>query len=241
MSRSIDALERDFEALTAAVSRLDAFRLGVRELDVAQAATVDGARSMVEWVAGRSDLELDTARTLVTLARTEDREVESALAEGAVTTDRAAAVTSLRAAGADDAAVNDSGGRYLAGVRQMASQLLRISSRDEAAGFADRFLHLQPSLDESSWRLWGPLSGVDGRIVDKAIQTAADSLPDDPATTVGQAMADGLVSVASEWLSGEVGGHDLAVEIFIDSPLATATDGEAGASVVPGPRIGPNT
>ena len=240
--QTIDALEQDFAELTAAVSRLDALRLEtLRELDVAQAATVDGARTMVEWVAGRFDLETDTARSLLTLARAHDPGVEAGLAEGIVTTDRAAAVTNLRAAGADDATVEHSWVRDLTGVRQMISAHRKISSQEEADTFSDRFLHLQPSLDESSWKLWGQLPGIDGRIVDKAIQTAVDSLPNNPDSSAGQDRADGLVSVASEWLSGEVGGHDLVAEIFIDSALATVTNGEAGATVVSGPRLGPNT
>ena len=241
-SRPIDSLERDFAELTAAVSRLDALRLEVlRELDIAQAATVDGARTMVEWVAGRFDLETSTARTLVTLARAGDPEMEASLSEGTVTIDRAAAVTNLRAAGADEQTVNHSWGRDLAGVRQMTGQHRRITSREEADSFADRYLHLQPSLDESTWKLWGQLSGIDGRIVDKALHTAVDSLPHNPATTASQDRADGLVSVASEWLSGDIGGHDLTAEIFIDSHLATVTNGETGASIVSGPRLGPNT
>jgi hypothetical protein len=224
------------------VSRLDALRLGtLRELDVSQAATVDGARSMIEWVAGRFDLETDTARTLVTLARAQDRGLEAGLSGGTITTDRAAATSRLRAAGADDQTVAHSWGRDLAGLRRMTSQHRRISSRDETDEFADRFLHIQPSLDESHWKLWGQLSGVDGRIVDKAIHTAIDSLPDNPDTTASQDRADGLVSVASEWLSGEIGGHELAAEIFIDADLAAVTSGQAGVSVVSGPRIGPNT
>ncbi len=224
------------------MSRLDALRLQVlRELDVAQAATVDGARTLVEWVAGRFDLENSTARMLVTLARAQDPDVEAGLTDGTVTTDRAAAVVGLRAAGADDATLEHSWGRDLAGVRQMTSAHRRISRQDEADSFSDRFLHLQPSLDESSWRLWGQLSGIDGRIVDKAIHTAVDSLPHNPDTSACQDRADGLVSVASEWLSGEIGGHDLVAEIFIDSALASVTNGEAGATVVSGPRLGPNT
>ena len=98
--RPIDKLERDFAELTAAISRLDALRLAVlRELDVAQAATVDGARNMVDWVAGRFDLETSTSRMLLSLARTSDPRLESALGEGTITTDRAGAVFALRAAG----------------------------------------------------------------------------------------------------------------------------------------------
>lgn len=117
----------------------------------------------------------------------------------------------------------------------------RISPSVESDGHADRYLHIQPTLDDTRWKLWGQLSGVDGRIVEKAIHTAVDAFPDNPDTTAGQDRADGLVSVASEWLSGEVGGHDLAAEIFIDAGLAASSDGERGVSVVAGPRVGPTT
>jgi hypothetical protein len=98
----LDALERDFAELTAAISRLDSLRLEtLRELELARAATVDGARTMVEWVAGRFDLETSTARTLLTLARAADPGMEARLSEGTVTIDRAAAVVSLEAARRD--------------------------------------------------------------------------------------------------------------------------------------------
>jgi hypothetical protein len=210
-------------------------------LDVAQAATADGARSMVEWVAGRFDLEAATAKTLVDLARASDRELEALLESGSVSTDRAAAMVRLKSAGADERTVSESWGRDLTGVRQMIASHRRITNAEESDSFRDRFLHLQPSLDESQWKLWGQLSGVDGRIVDKALQIAADSFPDNPDTTAAQDRADGLVSVASERLSGEVGGHDVAAEIFVDAALATTSNGEAGATVVGGPRIGPTT
>jgi hypothetical protein len=87
VTTSIDSLEQDFARLTAAVSSLDALRLEVlRRLDVAQVATADGARTMVEWLTGRFDLELDTARTLVGLARVADDEVEELLEAGHIST-----------------------------------------------------------------------------------------------------------------------------------------------------------
>jgi hypothetical protein len=239
---AVDQLEQDFTRLTAAMSRLEALRLQtLRDLDVAQVATADGARSLVEWVAGRFDLETATARTLVGLARAADAEIEVLLDAGDVTTDRAAAVLGLKTAGADQDTLDRSWSQDLAGVRRMTASHRRISTADESTLFSDRFLHLQPSLDESTWRLWGQLTGVDGRILDKAVQTAVDSLPNDPDSTTSQDRADGLVAVASEWLSGETGGHDASVEVFVDAGLATITHGQAGATVISGPRVGPNT
>jgi hypothetical protein len=239
---TVDQLEQVVESASGAISGATAVMLtAIRALDTAQVATADGARSMAEWVAGRFDLEPATARTLVDLARATDSELEDLLESGSVTADRAAAVVRLKNAGADDRILAESWGRDLTGVRQMVAGHRRITAAEESDMFGGRFLHLQPSLDESRWKVWGQLGGPDGRMVDKALQTATDSLPDDPDITASQARADSLVSVASEWLAGEIGGHDTAVEIFIDAALATASNGEAGATVVEGPRVGPTT
>jgi len=239
---SIDRLELQFAELTGAMSRLDALRLHIiRQLDIAQVASADGARSMIEWLAGRFDLEVSTARTLLGMARAGHEELEAGLESGEVTVDRAAAIARLKAAGASERTVAESWGRDLAGVAQVTASHRRISSREESDTHQDRYLHMQPSLDESCWKLWGQLTGVDGRIVDKAIHTALDALPNDAGTTAAQDRADGLVSVASEWLSGEIGGHDLHAEIFIDGTLGLAGNGEAGASILAGPRVGPAT
>ena len=238
---SLDGLEQHLVESMAAVSAVTAGMLpAIRALDVAQVMCLDGSRGMDEWLAGRLDIGVNTARTLLSLARATDPRIDSALENGA-TVDRAAATLGLIQNGADDETVEASAGFDIAGVRQMAGRHRRITGTGESDGFADRYLHIQPSLDDTLWRLWGQLSGVDGRIVEKAIHTAVDALPDNPDTTTAQDRADGLVSVASEWLAGEIGGHDLTAEIFIDADLAARTDGQAGASVVGGTRIGPRT
>ena len=237
---TVDRLEARLLDCVAAVSQVTAQMLpAIRALDVAQVSAMDGARGMDEWLAGRFDIDVRTARMLLSLARAGDERIDGALAHGE-TVDRVAITAMLIQSGADQDVIDESRGRDIAGVRRMASARRRMTSRDEFDTFSYRFLHIQPSLDDARWKLWGQLSGVDGRIVEKAIHTAVDSFPDNPDTTAGQVRADGLVSVASEWLSGEIGGHDLAAEIFIDGGLAAVTDGEAGASVVAGPRVGPN-
>jgi len=123
----------------------------------------------------------------------------------------------------------------------LAAQRERYTAACERRDFDSRYLHIQPSLDDSMWRLWGQLSGVDGRVVDKAIQTSVDSLPNNPDSSAAQDRADGLVAVASEWLSGEIGGHELDVEIFIDAGLAAGSSGGRGVSVGTGTRVGPAT
>jgi 5-methylcytosine-specific restriction endonuclease McrA len=238
---TIDELEQRVAECVALVSGATAMMLpAIRALDAAQVAGVDGARGMDEWLAGRFDVEIGTARTLVVLARTDDDRIGELWDSGA-SVDRTAATLRLIQSGADAATVADSAGCDLAGVRQLTAGHRRITADGESAGFSDRFLHMQPSLDDTTWRLWGQLSGVDGRVVEKAIFTAVDAFPNNPDSTAGQDRADGLVAVASEWLSGEVGGHDVTAEIFIDGDLACVSDGERGVAVMAGPRVGPAT
>ncbi|MFP5331330.1 MAG: HNH endonuclease [Acidimicrobiia bacterium] len=238
---SIDELEHRLLESVGLISRITAGMLpAIRALDAGQVADLDGARSMDEWLAARLDLDVSTARQLLGLARANDPRIGRMLENGE-SVDRADAVLSLIISGADDQTVESAAGHDIAGVRRLAGQHRRISPAQESDAHDARYLHTQPSLDEASWRFWGQLTGTDGHIVDKALRTAIDSLPNNPDTTASQDRADALVAVASEWLTGEIGGHDLTADIFIDGSLAVTTDGEAGATVVGGPRVGPNT
>ncbi len=241
VERPIDEWEQHLSECMVLISRVTARMLpAIRALDSAQVAAVDGARGMDEWMAGRLDVELHTARTLLSLARSYDERIDGRLDHGA-SIDRTAATLKLIQSGADQDTIDASTGYDLPGLRQLTAQHRRIDTAAETDGFAHRYLHIQPSLDDTIWKLWGQLTGVDGRVVEKAIHTAVDNLPNNPDTTAAQDRADGLVSVASEWLSGDVGGHHLTAEIFIDAALAAGSDGERGVSVVTGPRVGPAT
>jgi hypothetical protein len=180
---SIDRLEQHLVESMTLISQVTAGMLPViRALDVAQVMSLDGTRSMDEWLASRLDVGVKTARTMLALARACDDRIDSALKDGA-SVDRAAATLSLIQHGADEATVEASGGFDIAGVHQLAGRHRRLTPEQESDGFADRYLHIQPSLDDSRWRLWGQLSGTDGRIVEKAIHAAVDALPDNPDTT----------------------------------------------------------
>ncbi|MEX2654876.1 MAG: HNH endonuclease signature motif containing protein [Acidimicrobiia bacterium] len=238
---TIDELEHHLLESVSLLSKVTARMLpAIRALDAGQVAHLDGARGMDEWLAARLDLDVRTARQLLGLARANDRRVDAVLESGQ-SVDRADAIRGLIQHGADQDTLDAASGRDIAGVRQMTASHRQITSDDEADSFDSRCLYMQPSLDESFYRFWGQLAGVDGRIVEKALQIAADAFPNNPNTTGGQDRADALVAVASEWLNGEVGGHDLAAEIFVDAELATVSNGEGGGTVVTGPRIGPNT
>ena len=126
-------------------------------------------------------------------------------------------------------------------------RLRPVSPTDEEAGFASRYLVIQPNLDESLYQLWGRLPGIDGRIVEQALSVRETELPVLPeAGSQGQRRADALTTICMDSLTGTSGegepGRAVTVaEIFIDGSLTAESYGETGASVASGPRVGPNT
>jgi len=142
----------------------------------------------------------------------------------------------------------DMGRRFdITGLRRRASRVRRMTRHDERRAFADRYLVVQPSLDESAWRLHGLLPGADGCIVERALDQRADGFPLLPGGTTcsrGQRHADALVSLATDSLGGTGDGGGAAtplVTVFVDAAAAASTGGEAGAAVAAGPRVGPGT
>ncbi len=245
---TIDQKERALVAREAAIAVLRAEQVEiVADLDRAQVATADGARSMVEWVAARCDVAPATARNLVAAATLlADRPaLQAEVAEGRVSFDRALATARLAAAGASARALEASRGYAVAGVHRLAAAHRRMTPKDEQQAFAGRHLHLQPSLDRSHWRMWGELPGVDGETVDAVLSLVADQMPDLPDGTrpgLGQRRADALVSVcdrAADEPTGEHRRRPPTVAVFVDAHLAANTRGEAGVATASGVRIGP--
>ncbi len=238
------------EALIAKIRARQAEALAA--LDTAHVHQMDGCRSMLEWTAARLDVEHDTARLLVRSAKAlaEHPDLAAAMQRGDVSFDRALATAELAASGADEATVTASAGFDLAGVHRLAARRRRMTRRDEAKVFLDRFLAIQASLDESSGRLWGELPGFELRIVEKALRQRGDQFNDLPGPKLvkGQRMADALVSIAQDSLDGVApegalpsNGAEPLVTVFVDTGIAGPTAGEAGAEIEYGPQVGPGT
>ncbi len=124
---------------------------------------------MVEWVASRLDVSHATARDLMFLARAADRWVEELLADGRIGLERAVLMTRLGLTGASESELVASLGFDLAGLERLVAARRRIAAAEETATFGDRYLMVQPNLDESVWKLWGLLPGLDGQLVEKAL------------------------------------------------------------------------
>jgi hypothetical protein len=204
---SLDALERALENAERLVSKARAMQIqAMRRLDTAQVPSRDGARSLADWVAARLDVSPDTARALVDAARVFEAHLSSelALSDGDVSFDRAVATAKLAAAGASESLIEASTSYDIAGTRRLVARRTRVTTADERAAFRDRYLAIQPSMDDSSWRLWGQLPAVEGRVVETALVRRSEELPAPvEAGSRTQRHADALVAIASDSLGGD--------------------------------------
>lgn len=222
----------------------------VNDLSKAGAAHRDGARSMIEWLQAKLDLSRRNAAELVFAATwfKRHRPIADRLAGGQVSFDRAMAVLRLAVAGVDDEAVEAAYTVDQTTIARLTARYRRMTPLDEQRAFSDRYFSLQPTLDESSWRVAGQLPGVEGRVVEKALHDRADEfrqLPFGETATRAQRQADALVAMAQDSLDrddeavGDTTGS--SVTVFVDVDRATGSGGELGAEVEYGPRVGPNT
>ena len=246
----LEAALTGLEAEIGARRQLQLRLLG--ELDARQVPIADGSRSMAEWVAARMDVTHETARRLTqTAVRLHDQPGWAGeLAEGTVTFDRAAEESRLVAAGASEEQVAVSRGFDLAGIRRMTARHHRMSRADEQQVRDSRFLSIQPTLDQTAYRMWGLFPGTDGQTVEQALTDRADQFPKPPngkPQPRGQRLADALVAISQGSLDGShdessVGnGRGPLVSIFVDATLAAETNGQAGAETSTGIRVGPLT
>ena len=158
--------------------------------------------------------------------------------------DRAVAVG--RFASRDDNldVLDDLAGFDVVGVRRLAAKRRRMTRVDEECAFRDRYLTVQPNIDESAWSLNSRLPGVAGHHVVQAVEAKADTLPDNPMGTASRAArnVDALWAISLDTLaSGDGATIDAStplLTVFIDATNAAPTRGQPGVTVEAGPRVG---
>ncbi|MDJ0922915.1 MAG: DUF222 domain-containing protein [Acidimicrobiia bacterium] len=247
----VDEFQTELDEIKVNQAKLHARQLVIlNQLERAGVSSRSGARTMAEWTATRLDIPAGTAKELVAAANRLGRDpwLFDELAAGRLSLERAMATVRLEATEAPMSVVDKSFELELAAVSRLTHKYRRMNRHDERRVFADRHFVIQPSLDESRWRMWGELPGKDGRIVDQALSERADEmrqLPGGGHFTQGQRQADALVGMAQDSLSRSHGGVDSAGGpegvVFVDLDLANGSGGELGAEVEYGPRVGPNT
>lgn len=233
---SIDQREQRLIAAEREIARLRALQIeDLAELDIAQIAAADGSRSLGEWVAARLDLSSESARTLVrTMRRIRDRpDLEERLARGEASFDRVEAISRI------PAVVGLMEWADVAGVHREAARRVRRTAETERRSAGDRFLVLQPNLDESWWRLWGGLDGHAGALVDKVLSEAADNLPTFPDGTRGDTSWRRATALVESLMSDDP--PPVQITFLVDTTLAAPSNAEAGVSIEAGPGVGPAT
>lgn len=246
----VDSFKAELYEINARISQLQARQLTLlNQLERSGVARAEGARSMVDWTATTMDVTPATARQHVTAANLmyrKDPLLFEDLEAGRITLDRATATLRLMSADAPMGVVDRSRELDLSQVNRLTHRFRRISRKDEAHAFADRYFTIQPSLDNSRWSGRFELPAVEGQIVDQAIAAKTDGLHRQPGAdhyTRGQLQADALVMISQDSLArdadGGGGGSQIATTIFVDIDRANDTAGELGAELAFGPRVGP--
>ena len=224
----------------------------VHELDRANATATDGSRTLTDWIRARLDVDANTSRDLAYLGTRGVRHgrIWDSMTSGRSTFARTVATMRLADTGATEADIEESRRRDLDGVRTMTNRRSPMTRGDERTIHAERYFVMQPTLDESRFRLWGQLGGAEGKIVEAAVQSRADELrtaAGDLAPTRAQSNADALVTIALDAL--DASGRDgraasdsggATVTVFVDATTA-ATDASQTATLAFGPRVGPAT
>lgn len=246
-----DVLEQRLIELEALKGRICAEQIVILlEADRRQMPLGDGCRSLQEWATARLDVSQDTAKKLVAASRllADQPDLENSLLDGQASFDRLVATGRLVAAGASESAISASAGFDISGLHRLAAQHRRMTPKDEQQAFSERFLSMQPTLDRSGFRLWGQLPGADGELVEQALLTRGDqfpNLPDGGRGSLGQRTADALVSISQDSLTASSGEQTSTpgpiVSVFMNSDIATESDGEAGSVTSSGIPIGLQT
>jgi hypothetical protein len=242
---STDRLQQAMRTAELEIARLRSSQSVIlSELDRRQVATADGARTLTEWAAAALDVEPATARSLVDASR-----MAAVPDSEHCSFDRTVAMSRLATSGADEVTMRRAWGFDLAGVARIASRRRRTTADHERSIAESRFLMVQPRLDRSAYRITGQLPGLEGEYVAQVLQDAADSLPTTPGIDrepLTTRQADGLVDVCQRAVDG--GGTEdrppLSVphlSIFLDAKDAAPTNGESGAWLASGTRVGPAT
>ena len=139
--------------------------------------------------------------------------------------------------------LGDVAGHDVAGIRSLAATRRRMSRVDEECAFRDRYLVVQPNIDESAWQLNGRLPGSAGSIVVQALEAKGDTFPTEPGTVSRAARCvDALWAISLDSLcDGDGATIDTAtplLTVFVDATDAAATNSDAGVTIEAGPRVG---
>ena len=232
-----DQLDALLDRLGAAASQITALQVAVlREVDRRQIPLGDGMPTLESWVVGRLDVHPETARRLIAVGRADSAELDRLLADRGISFDR---VSELAKAGITDPHLH----LDMVGLRRLLRAREPVGIDEEREAFGKRFVSLQPSLDETAWKLWGLLPAIEGKTVAATLDAVADELPRDPHSESRSARrADALFIVCDRQTgAGNDRPEPPITTVVVEAADAAESNGESGAWIVGGPRVGAST
>lgn len=131
----------------------------------------------------------------------------------------------------------------ISGIARLVAKQSHLAGVDEQDAHASRYLTMQPNLDQTMWKLWGQLAGLDGAIVQDALFGRGDTFPiesrEDSRATRN---ADALVSIAQDSLdttgTRDVSSSSVAdLVVFVDTRFGPASNGYLPGGPVVGRNI----
>lgn len=204
------------------------------EIDRRQVPLGDGCRSLREWVAGRLDVNQRNAAALTNISRrlADQPFLAKSLSVGEVSFDRAEALSRFEGEPDEFSHLGISALHQVASTNQ-------ITAKSAYDSFDSRELYLQPSLDQSRWKLWGNLPGTDGAIVQEALLAKAETFPTEVQSTSRAARnVDALTAICLDSLTGsstEGSSPSIGLTVFVDTRYG------GNGYLAGGPAVGPNT
>jgi hypothetical protein len=243
----IDAWEGELLECERQISRLRSRQAElVGRLDPHQIAWAAGDRNVTDWLSSTLDISWQTASRLRTLAYSPHSQIKEELGKAGISLDRAAVLVELSKTGLSEGEVLSLSPDYSLGkLWGLLEKRRRVSREDSQTQYSDRYLVIQPSLDQSAHKIWGLAVGPDGEMIAHALNRRETELPVLPEQTSGQRRIDALASLCLDSLTGtgddEGSGRAVTVaEVFIDALLARESSGEAGVTLSSGPKLGPD-
>ncbi len=215
----------------------------LRELAELEADLATGAATMTEWVRANLDTSPQTAGRMMRIARADHPDIDDQMSAGKYGVDRADLLCRLRGLHGPEEVITDSSEYSLGHLYGLVDQLRRVDRATERFTAENRYLVIQPSLDDAGYKFWGFAPAADGQVIEMALNRRAGQLPALPHQGQGARRVDALVSICMDSLTDN--NHttsDRAVtvaEVFVDARLAASSYGEAGSKVSSGPRVGP--
>ena len=188
----------DYDRIEEWESELSANQAEINRLHTRQAELVSrlepyklflsaGDHNTTDWLSATLDISPQTALRLRTLASSDRTELREALTKAGIGLDRAYFLLRLAETGLSDTDLTELRESHSLGkLFRLWDQRRRVGAEDSRTEFSDRYLVIQPSLDQSAHKLWGVLVGADGETVARALHQKETELPVLPDQTSGQ-------------------------------------------------------